>query len=592
MIARFLAIVRPAGAQTDGWVQSLTARALRDFDLRPVFDHERVIVLANSAMPATRIDGAGGVVLGTVFRRGEGARRRSDAALLAKTIASSAGEDLIQSWWGGYVAIIANKARGPVHILRDPSGATPCYRKMSEGAHILYSDVAVPHALGLVEAKLDPAFAAHYVAYPDLRGARTGLVGVDEVLAGTRLSLRPGGEAVTECCWTPWTFAAADRQISDRAQAVAEVRAETQRCVAAWASQSRSILLELSGGLDSSIVAACLKDQAASVSCVTAVTPDPGADERRYAAIVADSIGARLEAILLQVEAGDVLRPPKILSPRPGTGVLQQVLDSGIADQARAVGADAFFTGGGGDNVFCYLNTAAPAADVLRTRGVGPLFGRTVGDLAVLHQCTTWRAGALAIRKAWRRPRPWRHDKLFIAADADPATPGPHPWLDAPSGALPGKREHVAALMRIQNAPDGKERHALAPVRYPLLSQPLVELCLTIPSWMWISAGRNRAVARDAFADRLPAAILERRTKGDFTGFCGAVYERQRTALADLLLGGWLAGQGILDPVAVEAYLAAPVPPKDIGFYRLLELAGVEVWARSWLALEPLSERR
>jgi len=589
MIARFLAIVRPARSQNDGWVQRLAAEALRNFDLRPVFDHERVTVLASRAMPATRIDGAGGVVLGTFFRRGEGARGPSGAALFAETIVSSAGEDLIQSWWGGYVAIIADKARGSVHILRDPSGGVPCYRNRCADAHILYSDVAVSHALGLVEAKLDPAFAAHYLAYPDLRDARTGLVGVEEVVAGARLSLGPDGEAVSGCCWTPWTFAAADRQIADRSQAVSEVRAETQRCVTAWASQSRSILLELSGGLDSSIVAACLKDQDAQVSCVTAVTPDPGADERRYAALVANSIGAPLETSLLQIKAGDVLRAPKILSPRPGTGVLQQVLDSAIAEHGKAIGADAFFTGGGGDNVFCYLNTAAPAADVLRTRGAGPLFVRTIGDLAALHGCTTWRAGALALKKAWRRPRPWRQDTLFLASGVVPATPHPHPWLDAPSGALPGKREHIAALMRIQSAPDGKERHVLAPVRYPLLSQPLVELCLTIPSWMWVLGGRNRAVARDAFEGQLPAAILERRTKGDFTGFCGAVYERQRGPLADLLLGGWLAREGILDPVAVETYLAQPGPPKDAGFYRLLEMAGVEVWARSWLGLRSRS---
>jgi asparagine synthase (glutamine-hydrolysing) len=372
--------------------------------------------------------------------------------------------------------------------------------------------------------------------------------------------------------------------MTDRAQAVAQVRAETERCVAAWASQSKSILLELSGGLDSSIVAAGLRDQAAAIACVTAVTPDPGADERRYAALVAAHIGAPLEAVMLEIASGDVMRKLRILSPRPGTGVLQQVLDTAFARQAETVGADGFFTGGGGDNIFCYLNTAAPAADVLRTHGVGPLFLRTVGDLATLHGCTTWRAGALALRKVWRRPRPWRQDSTFLASAAIPAAPQSHPWLAAPAGALPGKREHVAALMRIQNAPDGKERHGLAPIRYPLLSQPLVELCLTIPTWMWITGGRNRAVARDAFADRLPAPILARRTKGDFTGFCGAIFERQRTALADLLLGGWLAREGVLDRVAVEAYLTAPAPPKDVGFYRLLEFAGVEAWARSWLS--------
>jgi asparagine synthase (glutamine-hydrolysing) len=138
--------------------------------------------------------------------------------------------------------------------------------------------------------------------------------------------------------------------------------------------------------------------------------------------------------------------------------------------------------------------------------------------------------------------------------------------------------------MRIQNISDGKERLSLAPVYYPLLSQPLVELCLRIPSWMWISGGRNRALARDAFAVSLPPAILTRRSKGDFTAFCGSIYARNRTVLVEHILGGWLSDQGLLDRTAVEAYLADPTPARDYGFYRLLEIAAVETWARSWLA--------
>jgi asparagine synthase (glutamine-hydrolysing) len=136
--------------------------------------------------------------------------------------------------------------------------------------------------------------------------------------------------------------------------------------------------------------------------------------------------------------------------------------------------------------------------------------------------------------------------------------------------------------MRIQGIGDGKARDQAAPIIYPLLSQPVVELCLGLPSWMWIARGRNRSIARDAFADGLPALVRSRRSKGDFTAFCGAIYARQHKDLSEILLDGWLAREGVLDREAIEAYLGQSGPPRDAGFYRLLDIAGVEMWARGW----------
>jgi asparagine synthase (glutamine-hydrolysing) len=284
----------------------------------------------------------------------------------------------------------------------------------------------------------------------------------------------------------------------------------------------------------------------------------------------------------LAIDAADVCRPLKHLSPRPGAGILQQVIDMAVSDYAITVGVDGFFGGGGGDNVFCFLGTAAPAADVLRRQGFSAQFWRTINNLSVLHACTHWTALRLAVKKALRGSQPWKRNASFLDPDVVPGKPDQHPWWTPPSDALPGKAEHIAALMRIQGAADGKARVRLAPVRYPLLSQPLVELCLRIPSWMWISGGRNRSIARDAFADQLPAEIFQRQAKGDFTSFCGAAYNRQRSALTDHLLGGWLAQHGVLDITKVEVYLKSPAPPKDISFFRLIDIAAVESWARAW----------
>jgi asparagine synthase (glutamine-hydrolysing) len=115
-----------------------------------------------------------------------------------------------------------------------------------------------------------------------------------------------------------------------------------------------------------------------------------------------------------------------------------------------------------------------------------------------------------------------------------------------------------------------------------LIAQPLVELCLRIPTWLWVRGGHNRAVAREAFRGRLPDDVLDRRSKGRLEGLCVRAYLRHRLQIDELLLGGLLRQIGLLDPNALEAYLEADGPPRDARYFRIFELVTAELWLRSW----------
>jgi asparagine synthase (glutamine-hydrolysing) len=584
MTERYLAVCWPHDLELGARGRRDAVAAARTAGLVCVLDGGRWAVFATPPMKVLKVDQDRGVVLGTVFRRdgASGAIERFGAKDTDR-IVKTGGQSLIEACWGGYVAFVGDGRAGAAHVLRDPSGAAPCFHAQRNGLSFVFSDLDLAADVGLIGGAIDWAFVAHHLAYPGLRVARTGLVGVSELLAGTRLSLGPAGETAIKCCWSPWTFAAADHSSENPVEAIERVGAEARRCVGAWASQSRSILLELSGGLDSSIVAACLSQAQADVRCFTFATPHPGADERTYAQGVADQIGVPLATVMLDAGQADVKRAWPWRLARPGINVLQRCVDDVVMDEARRVGAESVFTGGGGDSVFCYLDTAAPAADVLRKRGPGVAFARSVSDLAALHQCTVWRAAGLAMKKAYAPAlRSWPLDRQFLSDEACATPAQDHPWLPGPAGALPGKREQVASLMGLQSASDCNDRTEGAAVCHPLLSQPLVELCLSIPSWMWIAGGRNRALARDAFADALPPVIINRRTKGDFMGFNAHIFERQRGALRERLLGGNLAAQGVLDCGAIERLMAEPIRSRDKAFFRLLLLADMETWIGVW----------
>src|SRR5690606_19809703 len=114
----------------------------------------------------------------------------------------------------------------------------------------------------------------------------------------------------------------------------------------------------------------------------------------------------------------------------------------------------------------------------------------------------------------------------------------PHLWLDAPPRALPGDRRRIEQLAGTHSYRHAIWRGPSRELRMPLLSQPVVEACLKAPAWMWIAGGRNRSVARAAFAADLPHPILQRRSKGDFAQYLGAAWQRNKRGMRDFLLEG------------------------------------------------------
>jgi len=196
-----------------------------------------------------------------------------------------------------------------------------------------------------------------------------------------------------------------------------------------------------------------------------------------------------------------------------------------------------------------------------------------------------------ALHQAWNLARSDRRyrvrpNALFLHPDFVAAR-GPrdwhHPWLDAPCDALPGKAAHVATILRVQ--PNLEPSLGTAyPVLNPLVSQPIVEACLRIPSWAWREGGRDRALVRRAFADALPAAVLDRRVKGTPGRFAAQLLDHFRAAIRDRLLGGRLAANRIIDAAALGEVLAGERPVPDLERVRILELVNVEAWIGHWLS--------
>ena len=422
----------------------------------------------------------------------------------------------------------------------------------------------------------------HHLLADQLRPSQTGLDNVKELLPGFRLSIdSPDSQIV----WNPRDYCAPISS-ADLESVSKRLRQTVDFCIGSWTSRYDRVVLGVSGGLDSSVVAASVVGAAADLSCLTLATEDAIGDERHYARQLTNYLGVDLHEFIEDPTEIDLASSSAAHLPRPVARSFAQSGDKRNMEVAAAIGAKAFFSGAGGDNIFCYLQSVAPVVDRIRMQGFSRGPWRTANDLSKLTGASVWKiAGRSALRAHSKQSQfPWPVNRSFLNAQADMSIEIDHPWLACRSGLLPGKAAHIGLLLNIQNHVDGFNREHALPVISPLLSQPLVELCLSIPAWLWIDGGWNRAPARAAYSGALPTSLIHRRSKGTPDGFVIQIFERNRSLIREMLLDGALSSQGLLDRGAIKQALATDAPVRDLRYWRLMKLIDVEAWLRSWLA--------
>jgi asparagine synthase (glutamine-hydrolysing) len=493
-------------------------------------------------------------------------------------------QHFVRNFWGSYVSAYFSPPGG-LAIWRAPLGDLPCY-VMQRGSDLLLASsprLLAPHAARPLRICSD-ALARH-LAFTHLRPQETCLDGIEELAGGQCLTWSTEGIRRSRL-WSPWTSAARKAAITDPGDASSRLRAVARQCVAAGAGSDGGVLLKLSGGLDSSIVAACLAHAGIHFRALTLVTDDAAGDERPYARMVARHLGVELiEARRDPARIDPSMSPARDL-PRPSIPLFRQESERISAEAAAKSGLTGVMDGGGGDNVFCSLQSASPVADCLLSRAGWGRAASTAASLAEIARVSLPRVLRAAISRALRPSRSfrWPVEPEFLSQEAVadlPARPA-HPWLNAPRGSLPGRAAHVALIAAGQSYVEGLDPEDDPPLAVPLLAQPLVELCLRIPSWLWFERGLNRAVARRAFSGELPGAILHRRSKGTPDSFLAQIFELHRRRIRDELLGGELASLGLLDRPALVAFFDSGRPLPDGRLQRIMALYDTEIWCRSW----------
>ncbi|MBB4799060.1 asparagine synthase (glutamine-hydrolyzing) [Brevundimonas bullata] len=490
---------------------------------------------------------------------------------------------LAARFWGRFIGVQFGSRQRPLALLRDPSGAMECVAWCQSGLLIVASA-----AFDWLLRRLRPTWR---ISLDRLEQAlRNPLTGSGSLLIEGPVALSPGTIQPLPLSSPPveiWTPSQIARQSLGPWPAPEEashyLRTAVDEAVTGLAALSTPLAAEVSGGLDSAIVAASLvrHDTGAVRLWLNTFGSTPESDERNYV----DALSAKLGIDPVSAPHAQEVMTASGFDDisgdfRPGLNALDRAHNLEWAYRLDAVGAESLITGRGGDTILLQNATADVFIDRWRAQGWRALLSKDARELAAANEASVWTFVYEARRRdRAEHPLPRRSLSILRPSSA-PLTR--HPWLKGWDDFGPAKALQIAGLV------DSVSRHhpsaltRTVDVRSPLCAQPVIEACLALPAPVLTYGGRERGLARHAFRDRLPMEIIERRSKGDMTKAYGRLVRDNLPFLRPWLMQGRLVELGLVDPAEADRALTREALLWHGGYSSIIVLAAFEGWVRRW----------
>jgi asparagine synthase (glutamine-hydrolysing) len=448
------------------------------------------------------------------------------------------------------------------------------------------------------ERAVDPVAVTQYLVHEAVPQPRSILANVKKLGPGEALRWTERGGARVETWYAP---AFGNRVRGSVDELAAELTRRVDRAVARRLVADVPVGIFLSGGLDSSFVAACAVRHHPRVKTFAIGFDDPSFDERAHAEAVARHLGTDHRVEVLSADALLELLPATLDAmdePHADSSILPTTLLAGVARREVIVALG----GDGGDEILAGYPTFVvdqlpiPAAPTLG-RALGavaarfPAGGENFSTGFKLRQMSLGLGARGALRHA-----SWL---ASFAPAALPRTLGPalrplaSQALDAARAAARGTDTDfdaaTAFYLRVYLAEgvlqkvDRATMRVSLEARAPLLDTEVVEFCLSLPASLRVRGSTTKWLMRRAMDAMVPRSILERPKKGFGAPVGQWLRGPLKERLRDTLSPSRLAETGWVDPATVAGWIDAHLEGRADHRKALYTLLVLEHWRRRWL---------
>lgn len=439
---------------------------------------------------------------------------------------------------GMFAAGIWDGRRQELLLLRDRLGIKPLYVWTTDRGVLFASEVRALLASGLVPRRLDPIAVEQYLATQAVPSPRTLVDGVRLIEPGHLLRIGRHGAETDETYWDLIDAAGASRVTSDPVEARARVRDLLVEAVGLHLVSDVPVGVFLSGGIDSSAIAALVQETGQRPSTFTVTLGGHASDEGPDARAIAASIGSDHHEIALA--PGDVRQQVAEALDHMDQPSGDAVNTFIVSRAVQSAGLKVALSGLGGDELFGgypSFRRAERLSGMVRpwfrsprpARRAAAAMVRQLGGSSVAVSKTAAileTDGALAetfpvFRELFseRQRRELLGDGNAAGADASP----PYRDLIAAAEARAGRLD-LAALVTFAEArtymhdvllrdTDQMSMSCGLEVRVPLLDHELVEYVTGLPASTKAGSGMKPLLV-ESLGDTLPAAVRRQGKRG------------------------------------------------------------------------------
>lgn len=466
-------------------------------------------------------------------------RALADSAIILRAL-ERWDQAAVERLQGDFAFAFWDSRRQRLLLARDFMGQQPLHYARRDGFFAFASMPKGLHALPEIPSVPDREAVASFLALIPEDGSETFFQGVDKVRAGEIVTVTRDGLSATRW-WQPPLEPLRLKGPDDYAEALRE---HLDRAVAVRLRGAESaVAAHLSGGLDSSVVAAtAARLMSATGGRVTAFTGTPRegydssevknafCDESPYAAEVA-AMYPNMDHLIVRNGGSPIADLDRFffVYERPVLNLCNTVWMHKIMDVARERGLKVLLSGARGNMSFSYdgmplltqllssgrlLRLAQESLALVRngTR-VGSVAAQTLGPFVPV---PLWQAISRMRGKGRKLT-----DYTAISADAVQAFRVAERAADRglDFSYRPRRDPLETRLWALRRTDTGNYNKGYLAgwgidVRDPTADRRLIEFCLTVPADQYLRQGTRRALARTAFADRLPAKIVNETRKG------------------------------------------------------------------------------
>jgi len=518
------------------------------------------------------------------------------------------GERCVTLFNGMFAFAIWDKTRNTLFLARDRVGIKPLHYTVINGSLIFASELKAILAHPEVNRQIDAAALNEYLSFEYVPSPRTIFAGIHKLPSGCTLTFSRHGVRIDRY-WDISLARAETGSHQSEAEYVAELRQVLKEAVKTEMISDVPLGVFLSGGLDSSAIAAMMSQLSPGhVKSFSIGFPDKSYDESSYAALVARHLRTDHHQLTLE---------PRVMCDIAAT--LAEFLDEPCADPAiiphyllskyASQQVKVVLCGIGGDE----LLAGYPTLQAHRLATYYATLPASLKDLvATLVRRMPVSRDYLSLDFRLKR---------FVTGMAFPPEVRHHIWMGAftPdqkarlfSPALADalrETDTYDVVRRLLSSCDARElfnrilylemklymennglyvvdRASMAcslEARVPLLNQTMVEFLTSVPFDLKLRGLRAKHLLKESMAELLPRAILKRRKQGFAVPVARWLDGELKPLLLDMLAESRLSAEGFFDYRYVQQLLREHFQHKMDNRKQLWALLVFELWYEKYM---------